>query len=188
MNASTLGEAIRELWSELERLDRPIVGQRSPGVDTATLERAFDSGVPADVAAWFAMCNGVAHHPGQAQDDAALIPGYEPLSIEEAAAMKTDYGDSFPILGHHWIPLLASGGADFYAAVFDAETPHPKVVSVMPEVKPRLAFHSIEQMVRTFTRCYREGVFFFNEEEAVLDADDDRWMEIEEEAAQGESE
>jgi hypothetical protein len=181
VSGASLQEAIRELWGEAEHLHRPVVAARNAGISRDVVERVLGFSVPAAVATWFATGDGVAHAPGQTQDDAALVPGYEPLSVQEAADMRTDYGDSFPVLGNHWVPLLASGGGDFYAAVFDKEATDCKVVSIMLEVEPRLAFLSVEDMVRTFTRCYRDGVFFVNEE-GVLDADDERWMQIEEEA------
>ncbi|MFE3901707.1 hypothetical protein ACFXPY_15500 [Streptomyces sp. NPDC059153] len=175
-----LEERIRDLWMAAESLGRPVVAYRNSGAPIGLLERAFTSPVPPDVAAWFAWSNGVAYHPGQTQDDAALIPGYEPLSVDEAVAIRAD-SPGCAVLGSHWIPLLASGGGDFYAAVYAPGDTSSRVASVMIGENSRMAFKSIDQMVSTFVACYREGIFFVDNSD-ILQADDVRWIELEEDA------
>ncbi|TDC80488.1 hypothetical protein [Streptomyces hainanensis] len=182
MSGPTVETLMREIWAHLERLDRPIIRHRAPGAAPTEVADAFSGEVPADVTTWFTLCNGVTHTPDQTQDDAAFIPGYEPLSLQEAAAIRADFGDSPPLPEKTWFPLLATGGGDLYAAVPAPEGTHSRVFSVMTGYPPRLAYQSIEQMLSVFNRCYGEGIFFVNDEAGMLDADDDRWEELEDEA------
>ncbi|MFI0449618.1 hypothetical protein [Actinomadura sp. 6N118] len=136
-------DSIRDLWLEADRLDRPVVSARSAGVPAEAVKVAFGAPVPTDVATWFAWANGVSHFPGQTQDDAALIPGYMPMSVEESAAIRYD---SFPeaLLGDRWFPLLASGGGDLYVAVFEEASRPSSVVKVIAEEDARPAFNDLE--------------------------------------------
>ncbi|MFJ2591580.1 SMI1/KNR4 family protein [Streptomyces erythrochromogenes] len=177
-----LEERIRDLWIAVERLGRPIVNHRNPGAPVELLERAFGSPVPSDVATWFAWANGVAYAADQTQDDVALVPGYEPVSVEEAAALKAELEvPEVEFLGSYWIPLLATGAGDFYAATYVPGQETSRVVSVMIGETSRIAFLSVDQMVSVFVALYRDGVFFVDGE-GILQADDVRWLEREEEA------
>ncbi len=164
--------AIAGLWQEAERLNRPAAALRVPGIAPDQVWEAFGGPVPDDVAAWFGHADGVAWRPGQTQDDAALVPGYEPLAVRDAAALRRSYGEQ-------WFPLLGTGGGDFYAAV---PTPPgdgaPRVVSVMAGEEPRPAYDSVADMAEAFRDLYRAGVFFVAED-GTLDADDDLWIAIE---------
>ncbi|MGY3202192.1 hypothetical protein [Streptomyces sp. TE5632] len=162
----------------MDKLNRPVVSLRVPGITTGELEHTFGASLPSDVATWFGWCNGVEWHPDQIQDDAALIPGYEPLSASDAAAVKASYGIGDPLLGENWFPLLATGGGDFYAAIHEPSSISSRVVSVMIGGESRMAYGSLEQMTNTFRELYQTGVFFVAED-GTLDADDDQWIAIE---------
>lgn len=151
---------LRSLVDHLRALRRPVVNLMRQGVHASALEDSVGENVPPSVAVWFGWCNGVAGHPGQIQDDASIIPGYNPLSIEEAVAVKTEYeGD--PILGRHWIPLLGSAGGDIYAAVWDPGR-DARIAGVLTGEPTEIEFSSIEQMVAVFNECYAEGAFFLD--------------------------
>jgi hypothetical protein len=158
--------------------NRPVSSQRALGLDPAEIERVLGRRVPADIVDWFLSCNGVEFRPGQIQDDAALIPGYEPISLHDAISIRDTLGDVDPILGEWWIPLLATGGGDFYAAVFEERLDQVFIASVMNGGVSRKAYHSIEEMVVSFCDLYRRGVFFVNDE-GILDADDESWIQAE---------
>ncbi|MEU6352382.1 hypothetical protein ABZ896_24175 [Streptomyces sp. NPDC047072] len=175
-----LDELIRELWGEAERLRLPVVAHRKAGASTALLERYFGQSVPSDVAAWFRWCDGVAYLPGQTQNDAALVPGYEPLSVTESSAMRRDQLPH-PLLLSTFFPMLGTGGGDFYAAAYELETGRSHIVSVVVGEDFRVAYRSVEQMIETLIACYREGVFFVDED-GVFQADDERWIQKEMEA------
>ncbi|AVZ73458.1 hypothetical protein SLUN_16005 [Streptomyces lunaelactis] len=175
---SMLAESIENLWLEVERLSRPVASLRVPGVGAEQVENAFGAPIPSDVVEWFGWCNGVSYRPGQVQDDAALIPGYEPLSVRDAAGVKASYGDGDPVLGDRWIPLLGTGGGDFYAAVYEPSSPSSRVASVMIGGESRMAYESVEQMVNAFRNFFRTGVFFIADD-GTLDADDDLWISSE---------
>ncbi|NEA99699.1 hypothetical protein [Streptomyces sp. SID13726] len=175
-----LEELIRELWGEAERLHLPVVTHGNPGATVEFLEQVFGRPVPSHVATWFSWRDGVAYLPGQTQNDAALVPGYEPLSATESAAMRRD-SPRDPLLLSNFFPLLGTGGGDFYAASYDLETARSHVVSVVVGEDSRVAYGSIEQMVETLVGCYRDGIFFVDED-GVLQADDERWIQREIEA------
>ncbi|WP_175411997.1 hypothetical protein [Streptomyces sp. TRM64462] len=173
-------EVIERLWQEVDRLNRPVVRFRAPGVSASEVEAAFGDPVPEDVYTWFRWSNGVEYHPGQVQDDAALVPGYEPLSLREARAVRDSQPSGDPVLGEFYVPLLATGGGDFYAAVYDRSLRSPKVAHVMIGSGCEFVYESIEGMVNTFCDFYRTGVFFVSDE-GILEAEDYRWAEAESE-------
>jgi hypothetical protein len=95
--------------------------------------------------------------------------------------LKSDYADEEASLGDTWIPLLASGGGDFYAAVFEDDAKRARIVRVIVEEGEDFVFDSVESMVDGFLELYRAGVIFVNED-GVLDADDERWVDFEDNA------
>jgi hypothetical protein len=174
----SLQDDLDRLWGEVRLLGRPVVDARNPGIDAAEVRRVLGSDVPNDVIEWFRYGDGVAYVDGQTQDDAALVPGYYPLSLAEAVEIRSNYGGD---LGSWWLPLLSTGGGDFYAAAADSMG-NLTVRSVMNGGVERRAYMGIEEMVAAFVRMYREGVFFVRSD-GILWADDDRWIEIESELA-----
>lgn len=173
-------EGIADLWDDVQRLARPVASHRNPGVGRDVIEGAFGEPVPDDVADWFGFSDGIAHYDGQTQDDAALVPGYEPLSVQESVAIRREYPHE-PLYLAQWYPLLGSGGGDFYAACFDPETDRSYVVSVFIGEDPRIAYKSITQMIDVFRACFRDGTFYVDDE-GVLQADDEQWLEREAQA------
>ncbi|MFE6099511.1 hypothetical protein ACFVQ4_06065 [Streptomyces laurentii] len=172
-----LEDWLRMLWREVERLELPVVVDRIPGVSARFLESAFGKVVPSEVAGWFGVCNGVMHRSGQTQNDAALIPGYEPLSVEDSISIKVEYSGEAILLSDFY-PLLGSGGGDFYAASYDQGTGLSYVVSVVVGEESRVAYRSISQMAEIFVQCYRDGIFFLDGE-GVLQANDEAWIQRE---------
>ncbi|MFJ8149120.1 hypothetical protein ACIQ6R_29335 [Streptomyces sp. NPDC096048] len=175
-----LEERIQDLWAQAERLGRPVVAHRKPGVSIDTLEQYFGRSVPPEVALWFGWCNGVAYHPNQTQDDAALVPGYEPLAVEEAASLQDEHPADH-ILGARWFPILGTGGGDFYAVIDDTESSRRAVASVTIGEPTRIAANSLEDLLDVFIDCFLSGIFH-NDSDGFFQADDERWIELEERA------
>ncbi|MGX1916198.1 SMI1/KNR4 family protein [Streptomyces phaeochromogenes] len=175
-----LEQRIQELWAQAERLGRPVVAHRKPGVSTEFLEQCFGVSVPHEVALWFGWCNGIAYHPNQTQDEAALVPGYEPLAVEEAAAIQGEYPED-PVLGSRWFPILGTGGGDFYALTETRESKRSAVVSVVVGEATRIAANSLEELLDIFIECFNSGIFH-NDADGFFQADDERWIELEERA------
>ncbi|MFI6608556.1 hypothetical protein [Streptomyces sp. NPDC050507] len=155
------------LDAELERLDvhlralnRPVLAWKVPGVDADRVSSVLGGPIPESVARWFRWCNGVAVTPGQTQDDANVIPGYSPLSIEEAARMKSAYAGD-PMLGDDWVPLLGSGGGDIYAAVWSPGQ-EAVIAGILLGEPTEIEFSTVEQMVNLFNRCFEVGAYFVN--------------------------
>jgi hypothetical protein len=173
-----LQQSLEALWDHLATIGRPVVAARVPGPALEDVKGAFGDPVPDVVAQWFNWSNGVADAPGQTQDDASVIPGYWLLSINEAKAIMSGYIDDEAALGARWIPLLSSGGGDFYALVFDESLRELGVFTVMSGGDTEISFRSIEGMVDGFLELYRTGVFFVDDD-GTLEADDERWAEFE---------
>jgi hypothetical protein len=171
-------QAIERLWSEVERLNRPVVGFRAPGISPTAVERVIGDPVPGDVVTWFGWSNGIEHHPDQIQDDAFLVPGYEPLSLVEAKEIRDSFQISDPVLRERYVPILATGGGDFYAVVQGDSMSSSRVAHAMIGGEVKFVYRSLEHMADSFCRFYREGIFFVSDE-GTLEADDHRWVEAE---------
>ncbi|MFI9006803.1 hypothetical protein ACIGNX_06160 [Actinosynnema sp. NPDC053489] len=152
---------LTELESLMERLvalARPVASWLAPGVDVGVVERALGEVPPGEVITWFGWCNGVELHPGQLQDDINIIPGYAPLSLEEAVKfIQFHSGD--PVLGDHWVPVLGGASGDIYAAVWEPGN-NARVAGILLGEQTEIEFSSLEQMISLFNECYRRGAYF----------------------------
>jgi hypothetical protein len=152
-----LAAELEQLVGHARELDRPVVALLRPGIDAGQVEAVIGSPVPESVAEWFRWCNGVEIRPNQIQDDVNIIPGYNPLSIDEAVAMAPDYaGDE--VLGENWLPILGTAGGDIYAAVW-VPGEEAQVAGVLIGEETEVEFSSIEQMASVFNACYRGRAF-----------------------------
>ena len=156
-----LAAGLEQLVGHLRELNRPVVPLLRPGIGAVQVEASLGSPVPASVGEWFHWCNGAEVRPGQIQDDVNVIPGYNPLSAEEAVGMTPDYADD-PVLGEDWFPLLGSAGGDIYAAVWTVGG-EAKVAGVLVGEQTEIEFSSIEQMVSVFNGCYRNRAFYVDD-------------------------
>ena len=168
-----LVDRLDDLEERLRDLGRPVVDLLLPGAAASDLDGAGIQ--PSDVRDWFGWRNGVAERPGQTQGDVSLIPGYWPVSLAEALRMKLSYeGD--PVLGESWIPILASGGGDIYAAVWKGGSV-PSVAGVLLGESTEIEFPTIETMLDLFIACYDQGAYFVGAN-GYLEADPTRYEEI----------
>ncbi|MDX3246211.1 hypothetical protein [Streptomyces sp. ME18-1-4] len=95
---------------------------------------------------------------GQIQDDINVIPGYAPLSLQEAEERRRAH-DGDPVLGEYSIPVMGGAGGDIYAAVWRPGQP-ARVAGVLVGEVTEIEFASLEQMVGVFNECYRRGAFY----------------------------
>ncbi|RNL82419.1 SMI1/KNR4 family protein [Halostreptopolyspora alba] len=164
-----LSDELGVLVDKLNDLGHPVVQWFVPGSSPSRVEEFLGSGVPEEVVAWFGWCDGIEFHPGQTMDDIKIIPGYFPISLEEAVGVRdtveeiignADEDDAnYSVLGEHWIPILDDGGGGSYAAVWGPGQ-SPSVASVLHEVPTEIEFPSLERMVAFFNECYRRGAFY----------------------------
>jgi hypothetical protein len=154
---------LEHLQNAVSSLGRPVMSVLVPGIEGAEVRAALGDSTPASVVEWFEWCNGVADAPGQLNDDVAIIPGYAPVSIADAVAMRSAYeGD--PELAPYFVPLLAGPSGDLYAAVWASED-GAQVASVLLGEPTEIRFNSIEQMVAVFVACIERGAFTVNDAE-----------------------
>ncbi|MFD7015314.1 hypothetical protein [Streptomyces sp. NPDC059928] len=113
--------------------------------------------------------------PGQVQDDVNVIPGYSPLSVEEAARMRSAYAGD-PVLGGNWVPLLGNGGGDIYAAVW-APGKEAVIAGILLGEPTEIEFSTVEQMVNLFNRCFEVGAYFVDSQ-GMLSMSPDRYDEV----------
>ncbi|GAA1765834.1 hypothetical protein [Luedemannella helvata] len=147
----------------LASLGRPVVAVLAPGVPEADVYAALGDETPDAVVEWFTWCNGVLDRPGQRNDDVALIPGYAPVSIVDAVALRAKYvGDG--VLAPTWIPLLAGPSGDLFAAVWSHKA-NASVAGVLIGEPTEIEFDNIRQMVDFFIACIERGAFFVNEQQ-----------------------
>ncbi|MEU5690796.1 hypothetical protein [Actinosynnema sp. NPDC020468] len=150
-------DELDSLVARLDALSRPVVGWLVPGLEPAAVEAVLGADLPAEVVAWFGWRDGVEVREGQVQDDVNVIPGYAPLSLAEAVAVREHYrGD--PVLGEHWVPVLGGGGGDLYAAVWRPGE-QARVAGVLVGESTEVEFAGVEQMIGFFNACYANGTF-----------------------------
>ena len=166
-----LTDALEQFVAHLGRLNRPAVWWLRPGVPADRLP----AGVPDSVAQWFGWADGVEGFSGQRFDDAAVIPGYTLVSVEEAARLMPAYAGD-PVLGEHWLPLLTTAGADLYAAVWQPGE-EARVAGVMAGEPTEIEFASIDQMVDFFIACFDTGAFSVDDLNRLI-ADPARYDEL----------
>lgn len=162
-----LSAELDRLVEHLTTLNRPVVGWLLPGVDAHHVSSALGFPVPPSVAQWFGWCNGVAESPGQLQDDVNVVPGYNPVSVEEAVRMMPDYAGD-PLLGSHWVPLLRSGGGDIYAATWSADK-EAAVAGVLIGEPTEVEFTGIEQMVSVFNQSFAQRAYYVEQGRLTMD-------------------
>lgn len=146
------------LVERLAALARPVASWLVPGVEGSAVEEALGEVPPEEVITWFGWCNGVEMRSGQIQDDINIIPGYAPLSLPDAARFIESYTDD-PVLGDHWVPVLAGAGGDIYAAVWGSSG-DVCVAGVLVGEATEIEFDSLEHTVFVFNECYRRGAYF----------------------------
>lgn len=152
---------LEEFQSWLASLHRPVVSVLVPGVEPADVRAALGVNVPQAVVEWFGWCNGVAHRSGQTNDDVAVIPGYSPVSLDEAVRLRPTY-DGDPLLSPNWVPLLASAGGDLYAAVWSVGS-EASVAGTLVGEPTVIEFTSIQQMVSVFSACFARSAFYVDD-------------------------
>jgi hypothetical protein len=157
-SAGVLSSELEALVGQLTMMARPVVSWLVPGLDLGQVEVLMGQCPPDEVATWFGWCNGVALQQDQVQDDINVIPGYAPLSLQEAVESRVAY-DEDPVLGENWIPILAGAGGDIYAAIWQPGQP-ARVAGVLVGEPTEIEFSSLDQMVGVFNECYRRGVFY----------------------------
>jgi hypothetical protein len=153
-------DELAQLEVNLRELKRKVVSTLLPGAAPETVSHRLGVDVPASVIEWFSWCNGVAVREGQIQDDVNVIPGYNPISLDEAVAMRALYADD-AALRPRCAPLLRTASGDAYVAVWNPGE-EAVVAGVLAGEPTDIEYTSIDQMMGYFNACFREGIFFVN--------------------------
>lgn len=154
-----LSEELEQFVGHLRAAGRPAVDLLIPGADEEAVRAVLGDDVPRSVITWFAWCNGVAGYRGQTQDEASVVPGHWPVSLEEAQSIISDYAEILVLPGR-WVPLLEDGAGDVYAAVWGDDGEDAKIVDVKIDDSLDVAFADVAQMVAYFNRCYERRAYF----------------------------
>jgi len=151
---------LNALSGRLTQLGRPVVGILEPGTPDEGV-RAVLGEAPDEVREWFGWCGGTSHAVGQTIDQASFIPGYVFPSMREALDVKAEAGN--PPSGFlDWIPVLLSGGYDFYAAAWDGNG-NTYVLGVLLGEPVEVEYESLGEMVSVFTAAIDRRAFFVDE-------------------------
>ena len=151
-------ERLADVRSILSGLGRPVVDLLRPGLPSDVVTARLGTETPEEVVQWFSWSDGVAYIAGQTQDEVAVIPGYSLPSLDEAVSLWPHFAD-VELLAPHWVPLLVSGGGDFYAAAWGDAT-DLRIIDFLVDEGAEETFSSADQMLEVFVECYRRGAFF----------------------------
>jgi hypothetical protein len=162
LTVMSLADELDRLLGHVRELNLPVTRFLLPGTQRGNIIAALGVVPPVSVVEWFGWCNGVRGEQGQIQDDVNLIPGYNPVSVEEAVRLKRYYADE-PALGANWIPLLENPGGDIYAAVWDGSE-DAMVAAVLEDTPTDIEFKSILEMVKYFNECYTRKAFYVEDD------------------------
>jgi hypothetical protein len=161
----SLVDELERLLGHVRELNLPVTCFLQPGRRREYVTSALGVTPPVSVVEWFGWRNGVRGEQGQIQDDVNIIPGYNPVSVEEAVHLKLYYAGD-PALGANWIPLLENPGGDIYAAVWD-DSEDAAVAGVLEGMPTEIEFKSILEMVTYFNKCYTRGAFYVRDDRRV---------------------
>lgn len=179
---STLIKAMEALLQHHARLGRPLATYLRPGLSEQGLIAEFNRiGLPpSDLVQLYAWHDGVeqeGHTPGEVQ----LFPGYEWLSLRHALGNYR----SFERIPDHlwspgwqeywrpgWLPIFDGMGGCYFVVSCVKDEDHGKVLAIRPGATTRVAFRSIQQMIRSLLACFEAGAYYV-EENGLLEEDSD---------------
>jgi hypothetical protein len=149
-----------QLRERLSTLRIPAVDLLVPGLPESEV-RARLAGAPDNVIEWFTWCDGTERRPRQTIDEASFIPGYIFPSLNEAIEVK-ETPIELPEGYADWIPVLVTGGFDFYAAAWRKDE-EAQVFGVLLGEPVELEYDNVEAMVQTFSAAIDSSAFFIDE-------------------------
>jgi len=151
---------LQEIRQRLEDIGAPVAAVLAPGRSASEVEDELGA-VPSDVTDWFSVVGGTEEVPGQKLGSTYFIPGYYVPTPAEAAQARNAVPDLFAELDDvdEWVPLLLSGGADLYAAVWRAGEV-PRVASYLSGLEPEVEYTGVDELLRTIVRSFESGAYF----------------------------
>lgn len=166
---------VTELFGHLRGLDRTSLFTRlRPGLPApavaATLSEA-GLGQPPPLLDWFHRADGVDAEGDVVLGDLCLLPGYYPLSLSDALQQRAAANWQ-----PHWLPVLASGGGDFFLV----DTTHeaaPVVEFIVYDQPGVQVAKGLADFLRLAVRAFEEGVVYVDDD-GYLEQDDERWGEM----------
>jgi hypothetical protein len=174
-------EHLDRILAHLRRLDRPSADLLQRALTPAEIE-ALAAELPfsltEEVERLYQWRNGTKAEPGDTLDDLHFFPGFYFLSLEEAIESYAEKEDAEQ-WHKGWFPLFANGAGDFYVVPCKRKkVASTEVIGFLHGEPEQIAeYESLETMTETLEACFREGVFYVDEDE-TLEMDDDRHAEI----------
>lgn len=144
---TSLIEALREGLSSIAVRDR-LAAARLPSV--------------AAVEEWFGWHDGVALPDTRIVDDLELIPGFFPMSLDEAITLRSDYlaDDAW---SPSFLPILTNGAGDHLVVDLDGDLDPGVRRWEFDEQDHPVAFVSLAALARTIEQGYVRGVITVDE-------------------------
>ena len=124
--------------------------------------------------------NGAWPVPGFTLGEFCFIPGYFFLPLSRACSEYSDLSAEED-WDKNWLPILTSGGGEYYAADLSRSFSEPSSVIEYAFEDPgiEVPYKSLTNMIQVFVECFKRKAFFLDAETGYLEANIKAWGEIE---------
>jgi cell wall assembly regulator SMI1 len=169
------------ILAHLRRLGRPSADLLQPPLTLAQIERLatrLPFALTTEVETLYQWHNGTRAQTGDDLDDLHFFPGFYFLSLEEALETYVEREDADQ-WRKGWLPIFANGAGDFYVVPCKRKkvSSTPIIGFLHGEPDQIAEYESLEAMIQTLEACFREGVFYVDDDD-TLEMDDDRHAEL----------
>ena len=156
---------------------RPAAQLLRPGLSRAAIA-AVEAPLPfkltRDLVSLYLTTNGPAAKRGATLDDLSFFPGYQLLSLEDAASAYRSMRKA-PQWKRGWFPFFANGAGDYYAVSCDTRS-RGVIGFLRGEPDQPVEYTSVPAMFATLAACFTRGAFFVKK--GVFSIDDEKHRRI----------
>lgn len=158
----------QDIYDWLKKNERPVVPLLQEGLSMEKindLNKSLPVKMPHELKILYTWHNGTSKSGGYILGDVDFFPGFHFLPLEDAIAHYQTFIKDIR-WEQEWFPFFANGGGDFYVSQCQKhELEKAPVVGFMIGTDySEVEYHSLEQMLQTFSECYKRNVFFVGED------------------------
>ncbi len=125
--------------------------------------------IPNELIELYKISLGVDIKKGNKLDDFHFFPGFYFIPIARSIFFYNNYKDDSR-WNKNWFPIFANGGGDFYCVDCSDKNKSP-IVEFMLDYDDEVVHDSILNMLKTIDQCYKEKVYYVDDEN-YLEIDD----------------